>query len=135
MGKRKKPDPSRLEAKAFIDSFKRPKKEAEKPEKCTITPEQFKEVKNEDPFGWDARAWPDTFGKKRTSKRRGRPTQNKAWRVAKGTRKCVMCGRGPRKTAKLSKHHYCGRGKGPWDWFCRKPCHNLADEMMTFPLP
>ena len=45
-------------------------------------------------------------------------------RVHLGEKQCVKCG----SKSNLTKHHYNGQGKGPWDWMCRKPsgksCHD-----------
>jgi hypothetical protein len=48
-----------------------------------------------------------------------------ALRVHPGTKRCVKCG----KTENLTKHHYNGSSKGPWDWMCRTPCHDAEHDM------
>lgn len=45
-------------------------------------------------------------------------------RVHPGEKRCVKCG----KTENLSKHHYNGSSKGPWDWMCRTPCHDAEHD-------
>lgn len=47
-------------------------------------------------------------------------------RVHPGEKQCVRCG----SKTNLTKHHYNGNSKGPWDWMCRTPCHDLEHEML-----
>jgi hypothetical protein len=47
-------------------------------------------------------------------------------RVHSGEKQCVKCG----SKTNLTKHHYDNTGKGPWDWMCRTPCHDVEHEML-----
>ena len=56
-----------------------------------------------------------------------RPSQP-SMRVHSGEKKCFKCGSKDKQN--LTKHHYSDNGKGPWDWMCRTPCHDLEHEML-----